>query len=347
MNGSGLSKSRLARMRDVMAATVERGEVPGLVTGDGAERRGAHRADRRGRPGRHADPGRHDLPPLLVDQAVYRRRDDGLRGGVQAAAGRAGGPAAARTGRPRRAPPSGRPARRHRAGLPGGHRARPAHLCLGPRHGRRAARHSADPVADPAGDGRPGAEPEQAGRDGTAPAGRVAAPPRHGAADAPARRRLDVPHRLGRARRADRARHRAAVRPIPARADLRAAADGRHGVQGCPLRLPSVGASVGVGVDLGFGFDAGPGLGRDVRRDPRRLQPRRARSRRRCSRQRPWCDQPIGRGDGRKRRRPPAKLPCAVRAAGVGSCAPARCRRRGCRWRRRAGSSGLRPNRRP
>ena len=31
MNGSGLSKSRLARMRDVMAGYVERGEVPGLV----------------------------------------------------------------------------------------------------------------------------------------------------------------------------------------------------------------------------------------------------------------------------------------------------------------------------
>jgi CubicO group peptidase (beta-lactamase class C family) len=31
MSGSGLSKSRLARMRDVMAGYVERGEVPGLV----------------------------------------------------------------------------------------------------------------------------------------------------------------------------------------------------------------------------------------------------------------------------------------------------------------------------
>jgi CubicO group peptidase (beta-lactamase class C family) len=33
MSGSGLSKSRLARMRDVMAGYVERGEVPGLVLG--------------------------------------------------------------------------------------------------------------------------------------------------------------------------------------------------------------------------------------------------------------------------------------------------------------------------
>ncbi len=31
MSGGGLSKSRLARMRDVMAGYVERGEVPGLV----------------------------------------------------------------------------------------------------------------------------------------------------------------------------------------------------------------------------------------------------------------------------------------------------------------------------
>jgi hypothetical protein len=51
MSGSGLSKSRLARMSDVMAGYVERGEVPGLVLAV------CRRGDRRGRPGRQANPG--------------------------------------------------------------------------------------------------------------------------------------------------------------------------------------------------------------------------------------------------------------------------------------------------
>ena|SRR5207244_5113242 len=45
---------------------------------------------------RRPDPARHDLPHRLVDQADHGRGDDDPRGGMPAAAGRAGASAAAR-----------------------------------------------------------------------------------------------------------------------------------------------------------------------------------------------------------------------------------------------------------
>ena len=56
------------------------------------------------------------------------------------------------------------------------------------------------------------------------------------AADAPARREVDVPHRLRRAGRADRARRGPAAGDFPARAHLRAARHEGHRASACPPR---------------------------------------------------------------------------------------------------------------
>ena len=75
---------------DALAAHVERGEVPGLVTL--VSRRGEVHVDAIGTQsfGGSADAARHDLPHRLDDQADHRRGDDDPGRGVQAAARRAG-----------------------------------------------------------------------------------------------------------------------------------------------------------------------------------------------------------------------------------------------------------------
>ena len=81
-------------MHEVMAGYVERGEVPGLVTL--VSRRGEVHVDAIGTQALGDSPpdaARHDLPHLLHDQADHGRGDDDPGGGMQAAAGRAGGSA--------------------------------------------------------------------------------------------------------------------------------------------------------------------------------------------------------------------------------------------------------------
>ena len=113
----------------------------GQPAGRGACRCDRHEGGRRQRP----DAARHDLPHLLDDQADHGRGDDDPGGGMQAAAGRAGGSAAARAGRPQGAEAARRAARRHRAREPADHRARPADLPHGLRHDHGAAGHVSDP----------------------------------------------------------------------------------------------------------------------------------------------------------------------------------------------------------
>ncbi|MDH6575962.1 serine hydrolase domain-containing protein [Kitasatospora sp. MAP5-34] len=111
----GLSRTRLARMHDIMTAHVERGELPGLVT----------------LVSRHGEVYVDAIGSLAVDGAEPMRRDTVFRIAsmtkpVTAAAammlveecrlraGRAGRPAAARVGRPQGAHPAGQAPRRHR-----------------------------------------------------------------------------------------------------------------------------------------------------------------------------------------------------------------------------------------
>jgi len=76
MSTGGLSQARLSRTHDVMAGYVERGEVPGIVTL--VSRRGEVHIDAIG-----------------MKALGASRSDDGFGRGMQTAAGRAGGSAAA------------------------------------------------------------------------------------------------------------------------------------------------------------------------------------------------------------------------------------------------------------
>ena len=126
-----------ARLHDIMARHVAHGAAPGL--GRKPPRRDRYRRHRRDRPRR--PPGRaarHDLPHLVDDQARHRGRDADPARGVRAEARRAGRAVPARTGRPARRAPHRRAGRRHGAGQPADHRARPAHLPHGLRRVLRA-----------------------------------------------------------------------------------------------------------------------------------------------------------------------------------------------------------------
>src|ERR1700691_634170 len=219
MSGGGLSKSRLARMRDVMAGYVERGEVPGLVLA--VSRRGDALIEPIGAGDLDGTPIHNDtifrissmtkpitaaatmicveecklrledpvdgLLPELADRVVMRHPDGPLDDTVPAS-------------RPITvrdlltfvwglgmviAPPGTYPIQQAMDDL---------QLGQGP----------PDPAVSPAPD-------EWIRRLGGAASARGGdPPPRHPAADASTRRRLDVQHRLGRAWRADRARHRPA-----------------------------------------------------------------------------------------------------------------------------------------
>ena len=205
MNIGGLSKARLARMHDVMAGYVERGEMPGLVTL--ISRRGEVHVDAIGmKAGGRNDPMRRDTIFRIASMTkpITAAGGDDPGGGMQAAAGRAGGSAAARTGRPQGPEAHRRAARRHRAREAGDHLARPAHLPHGLRHDDGAAGHLSDPKGDDRGRDHHGTEVGL-----TARARRMDPALRHAAADASAGREVDVQYRLRRAGRADRARLRA------------------------------------------------------------------------------------------------------------------------------------------
>ena len=74
----GLSKARLGRMRDVMTAHVERGDIPGLVTL--VSRRDEVHVEAIGRSRRRwADAARHDLPHRVYHDfwtQAYQAIDD-------------------------------------------------------------------------------------------------------------------------------------------------------------------------------------------------------------------------------------------------------------------------------
>ncbi len=115
----------------------------------GPPRRSPCRGARRAGPGhRRADAARHHLPHRLDDQAGHRRGGHDPGRGGEAPAGRSGRPAAAGTGRPACAALDRRSARRHGAGQPPDHAARPADLPPGLRRGDGAARALPDPGGD-------------------------------------------------------------------------------------------------------------------------------------------------------------------------------------------------------
>ena len=97
MRNGGLSKARLGRLRDVMAAYVEHGEVPGIVTL--VSRQGEVHVDAIGTKALGgSDPIRRDTIFRFVDdQTCHGRGGDDPGGGMQAAAGRTSGSPAART----------------------------------------------------------------------------------------------------------------------------------------------------------------------------------------------------------------------------------------------------------
>src|SRR6266849_4898801 len=120
--------------------------------------RGACRCDRDAgvrRP--HLDAARHHLPHLLDDQADHRCCDNDPGGGMQAAAGRAGGSVAPRTGRAPGVEATRRAAGRHGAREATDYGARPAHFPHGLRADDGAAYYLSPGeggVSDPAGSER-------------------------------------------------------------------------------------------------------------------------------------------------------------------------------------------------
>ena len=136
--------------------------------------------DRVRRPGGPHD----DLPHLLDDQADHRGRGAHASGGVPAAPRRPRRRPAARAGRPGGPGLTRGAARRHGAGRPADHGARPADLPVGSGLRLRRVR----PATGARGPGRPGPS---------------ARPP--GAAAAPGARRVDADRRLGAARATSRA----------------------------------------------------------------------------------------------------------------------------------------------
>src|SRR5918998_2237304 len=138
------------------------------------------------------------------------------------AAGRAGGPSAARAGRSRGPARHRRTARRYRAREPADNVTRSLDLAAGNRGGAG----SPWAVPDSEGYGRVGARPRP--RLAFAPARRVDAAPRQSSADPPSGGEVDVRDGLRRAWRADLACGRTVAGDLLARAALRAARDERY-----------------------------------------------------------------------------------------------------------------------
>ena len=185
-----------------------------------------------------------------MSKPVVRRRRPHPGGGVRAPARRPGRRVPARARLAAGADPAGRPARRHRA--------------------RRAADHAAGPADVPARDRLRARHVRAAGvgavhgrarrRCGAACPGPPRWPSRTSGCGSSARCRwrpaghpLALQHRLGHPRRAHRAGRRAAVRRLPAGADLRAAGHDRHRVLGPAGRDQPAAAAVHQGRGRGAG----------------------------------------------------------------------------------------------